>query len=59
MTIVEAIKIVLESNTGGLTSREIYQKIIDAELYVFPAKKPDAVVNSTGLSIKLCKCMVA
>ncbi len=47
MTIVEAIKIVLESSTGGLTSREIYQKIIDADLYVFPAKKPDAVVNST------------
>lgn len=46
MTIVEAIKKVLESSAGGLTSREIYQKIIDANLYAFPAKKPDAVVNS-------------
>ena len=47
MTIVEAIKKVLESNHAGLTSREIYQGIIDAHLYTFPAKKPESVVNGT------------
>ena len=29
-----------------MTSQEVYQEIINQKLYVFPAKKPDAVVNS-------------
>ena len=47
MTIVEAVKMVLSSSDSGLTSREVYQQIIARNLYSFPAKKPDAVVNST------------
>lgn len=47
MTIIEAVKEVLSSSSSGLTSREIYQQIIAKNLYTFPAKKPDAVVNST------------
>ncbi len=47
MTIVEAIKRVLENCNEGLTSREIYKGIIDKDLYTFPAKDPVAVVNST------------
>lgn len=47
MTIVEAIKNVLENSSDGMTSREIYQKIISANLYSFPAKKPESVVNGT------------
>lgn len=47
MTIVEAVKMVLSSSDSGLTSREVYQQIIARNLYAFPAKKPDAVVNST------------
>lgn len=45
MTIVEAVKLVLSSSTAGMTSKEVYQEIINRELYSFPAKKPDAVVN--------------
>lgn len=47
MTIVEAVKEVLSASNSGLTSREVYQQIITRNLYSFPAKKPDAVVNST------------
>lgn len=47
MTIVEAVKVVLSSSDSGLTSNEVYQQIIARNLYDFPAKKPDAVVNST------------
>lgn len=47
MTIVEAVKTVLASSSTGLTSREVYQQIIARGLYSFPAKKPEAVVNST------------
>lgn len=46
MTIVEAVKLVLNSSAVGMTSKEVYQEIINRELYSFPAKKPDAVVNS-------------
>jgi restriction system protein len=46
MTIVEAVKAVLITSQTGMTSREVYQEIIDRNLYSFPAKKPDAVVNS-------------
>ena len=47
MTIVEAVKEVLSTSNSGLTSGEVYQQIIARNLYSFPAKKPDAVVNST------------
>lgn len=47
MTIVEALKIVLGASENGLTSKEAYEEIIKRDLYRFPAKKPDAVVNST------------
>lgn len=46
MTIVEALKIVLALSEYGMTSKEAYQEIIKQDLYCFPAKKPDAVVNS-------------
>lgn len=46
MTIVDAVKAVLSSSVVGMTSKEVYQEIISRELYSFPAKKPDAVVNS-------------
>lgn len=45
MTIVEAVKLVLSSSTVGMTSKEVYQEIINRSLYSFPAKKPEAVVN--------------
>lgn len=45
MTIVEALKIVLSEHPDGLTNREAYEEIIRQSLYVFPAKKPDQVVN--------------
>ena len=47
MTIVEALKIVMNGNTQGMTSREAYEKIIEKNLYSFPAKEPAAVVNAT------------
>ncbi len=47
MTIVEAVKAVLATSSTGLTSREVYQQIISRNLYSFPAKKPEAVVNTT------------
>lgn len=47
MTIVEALKIVMNGNTQGMTSREAYEKIIEQNLYSFPAKDPAAVVNAT------------
>lgn len=46
MTIVEAISVVLTTIPEGLTSREIYEKILECKLYEFPAENPPAVVNS-------------
>lgn len=45
MTIVEAIKAVLENNVDGMTAAEIYNKIISKDLYSFGAKSPVSVVN--------------
>ena len=45
MTIIEAIKEVLKSEPKGLSSVEIYQRIIDQNLYQFGAKNPVGVVN--------------
>lgn len=46
MTIAEAIKLVLSDYPEGLTSNEIYHKIIEKDLYSFGAKNPLSVVNS-------------
>ena len=45
MTIIEAIKEVLKNEPLGLSSAEIYQQIIDRNLYRFGAKNPIGVVN--------------
>ena len=45
MTIIEAIKTILSQSTVGLTSQEIYNRIIEQNLYTFGAQKPVAVVN--------------
>lgn len=45
-TIVEAIKVVLRNESGGLTSQEIYRRIVDCELYEFGAKAPEAAVHA-------------
>lgn len=45
MTIVESISKILSKFNSGLTSAEIYLKIIEAQLYVFGAKNPQGVVN--------------
>jgi len=47
MTIVEAVKEVLQQATTGMTSKDIYELILKRNLYVFPAKNPVGVVNST------------
>lgn len=44
MTILNAIKTVL-SRYGGMTHIEVYQKIMEMELYEFGAKNPVAIVN--------------
>lgn len=46
MTIVEAIKSVLTNVPEGLTAKEIYDQIVDKNLYTFGAKNPLGVVNS-------------
>ena len=45
-TIVEAIKVVLKKESAGLTSQEIYKRIVDCELYEFGAKTPEAAVHA-------------
>ena len=45
MTIVEALKIVLNNHPEGLTNKEAYDEIIKQKLYEFPAQKPESVVN--------------
>lgn len=45
MRIIDAVVIVLKEN-GSLTSKEVYEKIIEKELYTFGAKNPINVVNS-------------
>lgn len=45
-TIVDAIKVVLKNELTGLTSQEIYRKIVDCELYEFGAKTPEAAVHA-------------
>ena len=45
MTILEAIKEVLKDRPDGLTSRDIYDEIVNRDLYQFGAKTPVSVVN--------------
>ena len=45
MTIIEAVKNVLADNKA-MSSKEVYDKIIKNNLYEFPAKNPQAVVNA-------------
>lgn len=45
-TIVEAIKTILEEYPEGLTSAEIYEKIIEKDLYIFNAVSPQSIVNN-------------
>lgn len=45
MRIIDAVVIVLKEN-GSLTSKEVYEKIIEKGLYTFGAKNPLNVVNS-------------
>lgn len=47
MTIREAIIQVLTGHDEGLTCQEIYNRIIDNNLYLFGAKDPLAVVKIT------------
>lgn len=47
MTIVEAISRVLKDEDKSLTSEEIYNKILEHNLYVFGARDPKAIVNGT------------
>lgn len=45
MTIVEAIQTVLKNSKSGMTSNEIYEEIVQRNLYEFPAQNPQAVEN--------------
>ena len=45
MTIVEAIRVILNQHPEGLTSKEIHDQIIQQKLYDFKAKNPVGVVN--------------
>lgn len=44
-TILEAIKIVFENKPEGMTHKQIYQEIINRDLYEFGAKYPPAMVH--------------
>ena len=52
ITIVEAIKRVLQDNENGMTSQEIYKEIVNRKLYTFGAKSPEAVVH--GFRFPIC-----
>lgn len=45
MTILEALKLIMEDDPKGMTNKEAYEEIIKRGLYAFPAKKPENVVN--------------
>ncbi len=46
ITIVDAIKTVLQDSSEGMTSQEIYNKIVEKKLYTFGAKTPEAAVHA-------------
>ena len=43
---MEAIKVVLKNEPAGLTSQEIYRKIVNYKLYEFGAKTPEAAIHA-------------
>ena len=45
MTIVEALKIVMEKHPQGMTNKEAYEEIVKLNLYEFSGKNPSAIVN--------------
>jgi len=45
-TICEVIKVVLKDKKEGMTSKQIYEAIIENDLYKFNAKNPQSVVTS-------------
>lgn len=45
-SIVDAIKTVLQDSSEGMTSQEIYNKIVERKLYAFGAKTPEAAVHA-------------
>ena len=46
ITIVDAIKTVLQDSSEGMTSQEIYNNIVERKLYAFGAKTPEAAVHA-------------
>ena len=46
ITIVDAIKTVLQDSSEGMTSQEIYNIIVERKLYTFGAKTPEAAVHA-------------
>ena len=47
ITIIQAISIILQNSESPLTVKEIYDRIIEKDLYVFKATNPVNVVNTT------------
>lgn len=45
MTIVEALKVVMNEYPQGITNKEAYEEIMKLNLYEFSAKNPKAIVN--------------
>lgn len=45
MTIIEAIKVILDKEPGGLTCKEITSRILSENLYTFNTKNPNAIVG--------------
>lgn len=45
MTIVEALKVVMNKYPQGITNKEAYEEIMKLNLYEFSAKNPKAIVN--------------
>lgn len=59
MTILEAVKTILSKEPGGLTCKEITERILSENLYSFNAQDPNAIVGHSlrkhckGLSSRL------
>lgn len=47
ITIIQAISIILQNSESPLTVKEIYDRVIEKDLYVFKAANPVNVVNTT------------
>ncbi len=46
ITIVDAIRTVLQDSSDGMTSQDIYKEIVERKLYTFGAKTPEAAVHA-------------